>query len=113
MRYRLLATAAALSVGLTACSSSSETAAAPDGTASASATKLTVWVMRDSFSDPVLDRFKTGFEQSHSRRHPRHPDPGVGRHRPEGDQRSGQQGRPRRDRGRQHPGRRSTPPAAA
>src|SRR4051812_42719659 len=66
MRYRLLATAAALSVGLTACSSSSETAAAPDGTASASATKLTVWVMKDSFSAPVLDRFKTGFEQSHS-----------------------------------------------
>ena len=66
MRYRLLATAAALSVGLTACSSSSETAAAPDGTASASATKLTVWVMRDSFSDPVLDRFKTAFQQSHA-----------------------------------------------
>jgi N,N'-diacetylchitobiose transport system substrate-binding protein len=66
MRYRLLATAAALSVGLTACSSTSETAAAPDGTASASATKLTVWVMRDSFSDPVLDRFKTAFQQSHA-----------------------------------------------
>ncbi|WP_371785797.1 extracellular solute-binding protein [Streptosporangium subroseum] len=66
MRYRLLATAAALSVGLTACNSSSETAAAPDGTASASATKLTVWVMRDSFSDPVLDRFKTAFQQSHA-----------------------------------------------
>ncbi|MDP9842508.1 extracellular solute-binding protein [Streptosporangium lutulentum] len=66
MRYRLLAMAAALSVGLTACSSSSETVAAPDGGASESATTLTVWVMRDSFSTAVLDRFKTGFEQSHA-----------------------------------------------
>ena len=63
MRYRLLATAAALSVGLTACSSSSETAAA--GTGPQRVTKLTVWVMRDSFST-VLDRFETAFQQSHA-----------------------------------------------
>ncbi|MFC6081815.1 extracellular solute-binding protein [Sphaerisporangium aureirubrum] len=64
MRYRLLAATGvlALAAGLTGCGSS----APPPGPAgSAAPEKLTVWVMRDSFSDALLGRFRTGYESAH------------------------------------------------
>ncbi|MFC4586747.1 extracellular solute-binding protein [Sphaerisporangium corydalis] len=69
MRYRLLAATGllALAAGLTACGSPSPSTAAPGSSAGAGAApvELTVWVMRDSFSDAVLGRFTTAFRQSH------------------------------------------------
>ncbi|MER5422344.1 extracellular solute-binding protein [Streptosporangium roseum] len=64
MGYRLHATAAVLTLAacLTACGSSEPSASPGTGRSS---TGLTVWIMRDSFSDAVLDRFRTGFRASH------------------------------------------------
>ncbi|ACZ91714.1 extracellular solute-binding protein [Streptosporangium roseum] len=64
MGYRLHATAAVLTLAacLTACGSSEPSASTGTGRSS---TGLTVWIMRDSFSDAVLDRFRTGFRASH------------------------------------------------
>ncbi|MER5318147.1 extracellular solute-binding protein [Streptosporangium roseum] len=64
MGYRLHATAAVLTLAacLTACGSSEPSASPGTGRSS---TGLTVWIMRDSFSDAVLDRFRTGFQASH------------------------------------------------
>ncbi|ETK31753.1 extracellular solute-binding protein [Microbispora sp. ATCC PTA-5024] len=65
MRYRLPATAAALTLGLaaglTGCGSTSQ----PQASGSASPTTLTVWFMRDSLSDGVVDRFRTDFQTAH------------------------------------------------
>ncbi|WP_220182774.1 extracellular solute-binding protein [Sphaerisporangium album] len=73
MRYRLLAATGvlALAAGLTACGSSSpstgSSGGADPGTAGSGTApaKLTVWVMRDSFSDALLDRFAAGYRKDH------------------------------------------------
>ncbi|MDH2424462.1 extracellular solute-binding protein [Sphaerisporangium sp. TRM90804] len=68
MRYRLLAATGvlALAAGLTACGSSSPSTgpAGAAGSGSAAA-NLTVWVMRDSFSDALLERFTTDYRRTH------------------------------------------------
>ncbi|GAA2845911.1 extracellular solute-binding protein [Streptosporangium fragile] len=70
MGYRLRATAAALTLaaGLTACGSAEPTPTA-DSPGSAGTgkgtTDLTVWVMRDSFSDALLDRFRADYQAAH------------------------------------------------
>ncbi|MET8144113.1 extracellular solute-binding protein [Sphaerisporangium sp. NPDC005288] len=70
MRNRLFVVtgALALAAGLTACGSTSPSTGSPGsansaGTAAAPV-RLTVWVMRDSFSDAVLDRFTSDFERT-------------------------------------------------
>ncbi|WP_344935822.1 extracellular solute-binding protein [Sphaerisporangium flaviroseum] len=68
MRYRLLAATGvvALAAGLTACGSPSpSTGSAGSTEAGAAPAELTVWVMRDSFSDAILDRFTTEFRRTH------------------------------------------------
>lgn len=70
MGYRLRATAAVLTLaaGLTACGSSEPSPSADSpgsaGTGQGS-TNLTVWVMRDSFSDALLGRFRTDYQAAH------------------------------------------------
>ncbi|WP_440071295.1 extracellular solute-binding protein [Streptosporangium sp. OZ121] len=70
MGYRLRATAAVLTLaaGLTACGSSGPSPST-DSPGSAGTgqgtTNLTVWVMRDSFSDALLDRFRTDYQAAH------------------------------------------------
>ena len=69
MRYRLITATGALALAatLTACGStspSSSSAPSSAGSKPASA-KLTVWVMRDSFSDAVLSRFTDSFQKAH------------------------------------------------
>ncbi|MEU8268803.1 extracellular solute-binding protein [Sphaerisporangium sp. NPDC049002] len=68
MRYRLLAATGvlALAAGLTACGSPSpSTGSSGSSGAGEAQAKLTVWVMRDSFSDAVLGRFTTEFQRTH------------------------------------------------
>ncbi|SEG11819.1 N,N'-diacetylchitobiose transport system substrate-binding protein [Actinacidiphila yanglinensis] len=63
-RSRLLPGAAALLIGLTgltACGSSSGSGAGDD----AGPAHLTVWIMRDSVADPVLNAFRADFEKAH------------------------------------------------
>ncbi|MBO3745248.1 extracellular solute-binding protein [Streptosporangiaceae bacterium NEAU-GS5] len=54
-----------LATVLSACSGSTKDAAAP-AASSAGPVKLTVWFMKDSFTDDVIDRFKAGFAKDHS-----------------------------------------------
>ncbi len=66
-RFRLLAVPAALALaGLTACGSSS---GATDGSQAAAGgdqkTTLTVWFMKDSLSDDLVDRFRTSYQAAH------------------------------------------------
>jgi N,N'-diacetylchitobiose transport system substrate-binding protein len=69
VRYRLIAAtgALALAAGLTACGSPSPSTTGSPGSAGAGTTsaELTVWVMRDSFADAVLDRFTADFQNAH------------------------------------------------
>jgi N,N'-diacetylchitobiose transport system substrate-binding protein len=64
MRSRFLTASAvlALAAGLTACGSTPESTTP---SADAGPLKLTVWVMRDSFTDGVISRFKTDYEANH------------------------------------------------
>ncbi|GAA4564679.1 extracellular solute-binding protein [Planotetraspora kaengkrachanensis] len=66
---RLLAAAAVLTIaaGLTSCSSSTETQGQGPGSAGGTAsTKLTVWIMRDSISDALVQRFTSDFQAAHA-----------------------------------------------
>ena len=61
MRYRFLATAAAFSLALAGCGSASE----PGTSGETGTTTLTVWFMRDSLSDAIVQRFTDDFQRSH------------------------------------------------
>ncbi|GAA1271282.1 sugar transporter [Planotetraspora silvatica] len=66
---RLLAAAAVLTIatGLTACSSSTETQGQGPGSAGGTpSTKLTVWIMRDSISDALVQRFTSDYQSAHA-----------------------------------------------
>lgn len=72
MRHRLRAVTAVLALvaGLSACGSSEPSSSSgPPGSAGAGTgqggANLTVWVMRDSFSDALLDRFRTRYQAAH------------------------------------------------
>ncbi|GAA3003321.1 extracellular solute-binding protein [Streptosporangium longisporum] len=69
MRHRLRATTAVLALvaGLAACGSSEPSSSGPPGSAGEGedGANLTVWVMRDSFSDALLDRFRTRYQAAH------------------------------------------------
>ncbi|MFI6509510.1 extracellular solute-binding protein [Streptosporangium sp. NPDC050855] len=70
MRHRLRATTAVLALvaGLAACGSSEPSSSSgPPGSAGEGkdGANLTVWVMRDSFSDALLDRFRTRYQAAH------------------------------------------------
>ncbi|WP_214106358.1 extracellular solute-binding protein [Acrocarpospora catenulata] len=62
-RFLTAVAALALGAGLAACGSTAEQSPAPSG--GGESVKLTVWFMRDSLTDGVVNRFKTDFEATH------------------------------------------------